>query len=117
MIYGKQAGILLQPILVIGFEPVDLPVFEREEGHSTEYLVVVLQRVHPVVLGQYPFQSGLQAVVRAVADTQHIDAVAVQPVAEAPIGVGKLRGDKNKIHKSFSIFHKIREIPFFLPYL
>ena len=38
-----QARILLQPVLVEGFDPVDLSVLEGEESDCSEYLVIVLE--------------------------------------------------------------------------
>ena len=94
-----QPGVLLQPVLVVGLQPVDLPVLEGEKGHGPEHLVIVLQGVHPVVLRQRVFQALLQGVVGAVPNAQDIDAPAAQAVAEVPIGVGELGGNKDKIHR------------------
>ena len=88
---GPQLCVLLQPVFVHGFDPVDLSVPECEERDGTVYLVVILQAVHPVVLGQGRLQRGFQPVVRRVPDAQHIHTVPVQPVAELPVGMRKMR--------------------------
>ena len=38
-----QTGIQLKPVLVHGFDPVDLAVFEGKKGNCTENLIIVLQ--------------------------------------------------------------------------
>ena len=95
---GTQAGVLLQPVLIQGFDPVDLAVFEGEESDSPEYLVIILQGRDLVILGQRALEAVLKIIIRGVADAQDIGAVAAQPVAEVPVGMGEIGGDKNKIH-------------------
>ena len=95
-----QAGILLQPVFVVGLEPIDAPVLEREERHRAVHLVIILHRIHAVILRQRVAQRLLQRVVGRVADTQHVDPVSLQPVAKLPVGMGKMRGNEDKIHKN-----------------
>ena len=96
-----QTRVLLQPVFVIGFQPVDLPVFEGEEGHCPEHLAIILHIIHPVILRQSLLQRLLQLLIGRIADAQHINAVPAQPVAEVPIGMGELGGNKNKIHLKY----------------
>ena len=49
---GAQACILLQPVFVIGLEPVDLTIFEREKCHCTEYLSIVLKGIDFIIFCQ-----------------------------------------------------------------
>ena len=44
-----QAGILLEPVLVVGLDPVDLSELEGEPGDGTEHLVVILEVAHLVI--------------------------------------------------------------------
>ena len=98
-----QTGVLLQPVFVHGFDPVDPAVAISKVGHGAIDLVVVLQTVHPVILRQRCLQRGLQAVIGRITDAQDPDAVSAQGCAELPVGMGKIGGDKNKIHGTFSL--------------
>ena len=95
---SAQAGVLLQPVFVVGLQPVDLAVLEGEEGHRAEHLVIAFHVVHAVILGQRGLEAAVEAVVGRVADAQHVDAAQAQPVAEGPVGVRKMRRDKYKVH-------------------
>ena len=98
-----QAGVLLQPELVVGFQPVDLAVFVGVEGDGAEQLAVIGQGVHAVILVQVRFQFGGEALVGRVADAQHRDAPAAEPFAEVPVGLREIGGDEYKVHSSLSI--------------
>ena len=93
-----QPCVLLQPVFIHGLDPIDLSVFPGKERDRPVHLVIILQAVYPVILRQCGFQRGLQAVVRRVADSQYIDPVPAQPVAELPVGMGKMRRNKYKVH-------------------
>ena len=94
-----QLGIHFQPIFVVGLDPIDFAVVEGEVADSTEHLVIVTEVVHAVILRQAVFQFPRNLVERRVADAQHIDTIAVQAVAEIPVGLGEMRADKDKIHR------------------
>ena len=81
-------------------------VLEGKESHRPVHLVIIFQIVHPVVFRQCRLQRGLQAVIRRVADAEHVDSVPVQPVAELPVSMGKMRRDKNKVH-GFQILYSL----------
>ena len=98
-----EAGVLLQPELVVGFQPVDLAVFVGVEGDGAEQLAVIGQGVHAVILVEVRFQFGGEALVGRVADAQHRDAPAAEPFAEIPVGLREIGGDEYKVHSSFSI--------------
>ena len=49
--------IQLKPVFIIGFDPVDASVFEREKGDGTVNLAVVFERVDFVILSQRVFNS------------------------------------------------------------
>ena len=103
---GPQAGVLLQPVFVVGLQPVDLAVLEGEESHGAVDFVVVLQTAHFVVFVQALLQLGHQLVVGLVADAQHVHAVVLQLVAELPVVGGEVRGDEDKVfHTDSSRFH------------
>ncbi len=86
-----QARVERQPVLVVRLDPVDLAVLEGEERDRTEHLVVVLEGRRPVVLGEDGLELLGDVVIRRIADTQHVDAVALQAVAPVPVGLGELR--------------------------
>ena len=70
-----QPGIPLQPVLVVGLQPVDAAVLVGQKGHRPVHLVVILQVGHLVVLRQAVLQPLRQLVVGLIADSQHIDPV------------------------------------------
>ena len=100
---GAQGGIALQPVLVVGLQPVDAAILEGKEGHGAVDLVVVFQTAHLVVLVQAVLQLRLQLIVGLVADAQHIHAVVFQLTAELPVVGGEVRRNKNKILHGFMI--------------
>ena len=65
--------------------------------------MAVLLHDRPEAAGQKQREALLQfpgnLVKRSITDAQHIDAVAVQTVTEIPVGLGKMRADKDKIHR------------------
>ena len=98
---GAQGCVPLQPVFVVGLQPVDAAVLEGEERHGAVDLVVVFQTAHLVVFVQAVLQLGLQLVVGLVADAQHVHAVVLQLTAELPVVGGEVGGDKNKILHGF----------------
>src|SRR5699024_7302175 len=103
---GPQAGVLLQPVLVVGLQPVDLAVREGEEGHRAVDLVVGFQAADLVVFVQARVRLRHQLVVRLVADAQHAHPVVFQLMAERPVVGGEARGDEDKVfHTDSSRFH------------
>ncbi len=92
-----QVGVPGQPVLVIGFQPIDFPVFVAEKRHSPEHFVIIfqiadliifMQRV-PQVLGQLP--------IGAVADPQYAHTVLFQLRAEFPIAGWEIGADEDEI--------------------
>ena len=101
---GAQLGVPLQPILVVGLQPIDLPVLEGEEGRAPVDLAVVLQIVHLVVFAEALLEALAQFAVGLVPDAQHVYAVGLQLPAEEPIVGGEIGGDKDEIfHSTFSL--------------
>ena len=47
-----QLGVHLQPILVVGLDPVDLAIVEGKVRDSAEHLVVIAKIIHAVILSQ-----------------------------------------------------------------
>ena len=99
-----QTGVLLQPVFIHGFDPVDPSIFKGKEGHSTIDLVVFLQAAHAVILRQRGLERGLQTVIGRIADAKNPDAVSVQAFTELPVCMGKIGRDKDKVHGSFLLF-------------
>ena len=107
---GPQPGVLLQPVFIHGFDPVDPAVPEGEIRRGAVNLVVILQRIHLIILRQRGFQRSFQAVIGRISDTQNVDAVPVQPVAELPVGMRKVWRDEHEIHCKTPLFLKDRHI-------
>ena len=100
---GAQGSVPLQPVFIVGLQPVDAAMLEGEEGHGAVDLVVVFQAVHLVVFVQAVLQLRLQLIIGLVADAQHVHAVVLQLPAELPVVGGEVRRDKNKILHDFPL--------------
>ena len=47
-----ETGILFQPVLIEGFEPVDLSVLKGEKRDRTEHLVIIFKGIHFIIFRQ-----------------------------------------------------------------
>ena len=94
----SQFCILFQPKFVVGFKPINFPVLETEKCNRLKNFFVVLQIFQKIIFRQRFFQLFAQIFKRRVTNSQNVDAVFVQPVAELPIMFRKIRRYKNKIH-------------------
>ena len=98
-----QGRIPLQPVLVVGFQPIDAAILEGEERHRPVDLVIILQTADLIVFVQAVFQLRLQLIIGLVTDAQHVHAVVFQLPAELPVVGGKIGGDKDKVLHSLMI--------------
>ena len=94
---GTQGSVPLQPVLVVGFQPVDAAMLEREERHGTVDLIIIFEVADFVVLVQAFFQLRLQLIIGLVADAQHVHAVVFQLPAELPVVGREVGRNKDKI--------------------
>ena len=94
---GAQGSVPLQPVLVVGFQPVDAAVLERKERHRAVDLIIIFQAADFVVLVQAFFQLRFQLVIGLVADAQHVHPVVFQLPAELPVVGGEVGRNKDKI--------------------
>ena len=94
---GTQLCVTLQPVLIVGFQPVDLAVLVGKERNCTEYFIVVFQGIYLVVFMQSTAQFRQKIVIRAITNTQHTQTIVLQFSAELPVVYRKVRGNKNKI--------------------
>ena len=83
--------VILQPVLVVGFYPVDAAVFEREKRHSPVYLVVILERPDLVVFAKSFLEIKRQLVIGLVAYPEDVHAVFVKFPAEISVVFRKIR--------------------------
>ena len=109
--FGAQPGIPHEPVFVVGFQPVNLAVFEGEEGHGLKDLVVIFQTGYLVVFMETVPQLLQQVFVGAVADAQHPHAILLQFGAELPVGHGEIGGDKNKVLHKMCLSFCIAALP------
>ena len=86
-----QVGIPLQPVLVVGLQPVDPSVFMDVECHRAVDFIIILKRRDLVVLVEGLLQLPCEIIIGAVPDTQHVQAVLFQASAEIPVVVRKIR--------------------------
>ena len=98
---GAQSGIPLQPVFVVGLQPVDAAILEGEEGHGAVDLVIIFEAADLVILVQAVLQLRLQLIVGLVADAEDVHAVVFQLPAELPVVRREVRGDKDKIAHGF----------------
>ena len=89
---GAQAGVPLQPVFVVGLQPVDAPMLERQKRHSAIHLIVVFQIGDFVIFVDAGAQIFAQLIVGLVTDAQHVHAVVFQLAAELPVVGGKIGG-------------------------
>ena len=89
-----EAGVLFQPVLVVGFNPVNLAPLVGKPGHGPVHFLVVAQIVYLVVVAQALPELPGQVLVVGVRNTQHIDAVGLEAGAEMPVGLRKMGGDE-----------------------
>ena len=95
---GAQGGVQLQPELVVALHPVQLAVLAGEVAQGPDHLVVVGQAVHLIVLRQGRPQIGVELLIPGIPHPQHVDPVLPEPDAEPPVGLGKIGGNKDKVH-------------------
>ena len=89
-----QAGILLQPVLVVGLNPVNLAPLVGKPGHGTVNLVVVLQVVNLVIVRKTVPQLLGEIPIVGIGNTQHVHAIGLGPGAEMPVSLGEMGRDK-----------------------
>ena len=90
-----QAGVLLQPVLVVGLNPVYLAPLVGQPGYGTVHLVVVLQVVHLVVVRNAATELLGQIPVVGIGNGQYVHAILFEPGAEMPVGGREMGGNEN----------------------
>ena len=101
---GAQGGIKLQPVFVVALDPIHFAVAPGKISHAPQHLIVILQAVHPVILGERLFQLRGKAVIRGIAEAQHIHAVFFEMHAKPAKAFGEVGRNKYKIHGSLHPF-------------
>ena len=101
---GAQGGIKLQPVFVVAFDPIHFAVAPGKISHAPQHLIVILQAVHPVILGEHLFQFRGKAFIRGIAEAQHIHAVFFEMHAKPAKAFGEVGRNKYKIHGSLHPF-------------
>ena len=94
-----QLCVKLQPVFVVGFDPVYAAIPESEECDGSIDLTVVFERIDFVILSQRVFNGFAQRVIRSIANAKNGDTIAVQPVTEMPVILREIRCNKNEVHK------------------
>ena len=65
--------------------------------YSLEHLLIIFHIVNPVILCKSFLEICVQGFVWRICDSKYVDPVALEPAAEFPVCMGKLRGDKDEI--------------------
>ena len=55
MEFSPEAGIPLQPVFIVGFQPVDLSVLENQESNAAVHFLIVFKAANFVILVQAVF--------------------------------------------------------------
>ena len=95
---GSQPCVLLQPVFIVGFQPVNLSILKGKERHCPEDLIIILQGGNTIILRQTGSERWVERVILLIPDPQHPHAQLIQTVAELPVCLGKVWRNKNKIH-------------------
>ena len=108
-----QLSILLQPVFVIAFQPVNPPVFEGKKGNRTIDLIIIFQTANLVIFVQAVFHILIQLLIRFIANAQYAHAVFLQLFTEFPIICWEIRGKKYKIfHRTSLLLSFVRIAPY-----
>ena len=67
-----QTGVIHEPVLIVGLEPVNAPVLERDEADGTQHLVIVVECRDKVVLGQCLAHLARELVVWRIANAENV---------------------------------------------
>ena len=78
----SQLSVEFQPVLVVGFDPVNTAVLESKICDRTVDLAVIFHGIHFIILSQRSFQIIVQRIIRSITDAQNVGAVKVQSVTE-----------------------------------
>ncbi len=89
-----QAGVLLQPVFVVGLYPVYLSVFVGEPCHGAVHVVVIFQVIDLVVVREAVPEALGEVFPRGIGNAQDVDSVAFGPGAELPVAVREMWGDE-----------------------
>jgi len=89
----------LEPVLIVGFDPVNAAIPESQESNSPVDLAIVFERIDFVILSQRIFNSFAQRIIRSIANAKNGHTIVVQPVAEMPVILGEIRRNKYEVHK------------------
>ena len=94
---GTQTGILHQPVLIVGLQPVNPAVLVDKICHCTIHSVIVFHAADLIVFIEIVAQLRQQLIVRLITDAQHIDAIVLQMMAKLPVVRREVGGNKHEI--------------------
>ena len=94
---STQLCVTLQPVFVVGFQPVDAAVFENKESNSAVYLFFVFQAVDMIIFTESILQFPGKLFIRLVTDAQYSETIVPKLPAEQPVVCRKVGGNKYKI--------------------
>ena len=72
---SSQLCILFQPVLVVGFQPVDRTIFKDQKCHTPVNFIIVFQVAYLIIFCQVLFQILAQFIIWLIADSQNIHAI------------------------------------------
>ena len=100
---GTESGITLQPVLVVGLQPVDASVLEDQECNRTVYFFLIFETADLIVFIQAVFQSLAQFLIRLISDPEDIQPVFLEFPAEHPVIFRKIWRNKQKIFHNITL--------------
>ena len=92
-----QFCIPFQPILIIGFQPINTTMLKGQKCHSPIYFILILQTADLIIFIQAILQFLCQLIIRLIPNSQYIHSIVFQLPAKLPIVCRKIGRDKNKV--------------------
>ena len=87
----SEPCVQLQPVLIVGFDPVDASVFESKESNGAVDLAIVFHGIDLIILGKRSFEHVAERIIGSVPYAQDPDSVRVEPVAKIAEVIRKIR--------------------------
>ena len=88
---SPEPGILLEPVFIVGFEPVDPAVAVSEIAYSPHHFIVIFQGLHLVIFCQCVAEVRMEIVIIRVSDAEYVDTVVLEAHAEITIDIRIIR--------------------------
>ena len=99
--------IALQPVFIVGLQPVDSSVFVSQKCYRPVDFLAVFQITYLVILIETVLQFVGQFIVWLIADAENIQTILLQFSAKLPVICWKIWRNKNKVFHKNPLFFRI----------